>query len=188
MPWARTQFKWRFVFSHCLIPQVTLHHNALYPCTGHGARRKLVIQTVIAIHWKRTWCWARVRAGEEGGDRGWDAWMSSLTQQTRAWANSGDGEGQGSLACYRPWGHKVLDTTDRLNNKGFLRDIWPFLSPETRSADQKTWKATEWHFLEAHEVSTSFGGHKCTIGIRFGEKITNNYAHFPLFLHFKSEK
>ena len=29
----------------------------------------------------------------------------------------GDGEGQGSLECYSPWGHKELDTTERLNNK-----------------------------------------------------------------------
>ena len=29
----------------------------------------------------------------------------------------GDGEGQGSLAHYSPWGHKELDTTERLNNK-----------------------------------------------------------------------
>ena len=28
----------------------------------------------------------------------------------------GDGEGQGSLACCSPWGHKELDTTERLNN------------------------------------------------------------------------
>ena len=28
----------------------------------------------------------------------------------------GDGEGQGSLACYSPWGHKELDTTERMNN------------------------------------------------------------------------
>ena len=27
----------------------------------------------------------------------------------------GDGEGQGSLACGSPWGHKELDTTERLN-------------------------------------------------------------------------
>ena len=27
----------------------------------------------------------------------------------------GDGEGQGSLACCSPWGHKESDTTDRLN-------------------------------------------------------------------------
>ena len=29
---------------------------------------------------------------------------------------SRDGEGQGGLACCRPWGHKELDTTGRLNN------------------------------------------------------------------------
>ena len=28
----------------------------------------------------------------------------------------GDGEGQGSLVCCNPWGHKELDTTKRLNN------------------------------------------------------------------------
>ena len=27
----------------------------------------------------------------------------------------GDSEGQGSLACCSPWGHKELDTTERLN-------------------------------------------------------------------------
>ena len=28
----------------------------------------------------------------------------------------GDGEGQGSLVCCRPWGHKESDTTERLNS------------------------------------------------------------------------
>ena len=28
----------------------------------------------------------------------------------------GDGEGQGSLVCYSPWGHKELDTTEQLKN------------------------------------------------------------------------
>ena len=28
----------------------------------------------------------------------------------------GDCEGQGSLMCCSPWGHKELDTTERLNN------------------------------------------------------------------------
>ena len=27
----------------------------------------------------------------------------------------GDGEGQESLACCRPWGHKESDTTEQLN-------------------------------------------------------------------------
>ena len=28
----------------------------------------------------------------------------------------GDGEGQGSLACFSPWGHKELDMIEGLNN------------------------------------------------------------------------
>ena len=28
----------------------------------------------------------------------------------------GDGEGQGSLVCCSPWGHKESDTTEQLNN------------------------------------------------------------------------
>ena len=38
-------------------------------------------------HWKRSWCWERLRAGE-GDDRGWDGWMASPTQWTWVWTNS----------------------------------------------------------------------------------------------------
>ena len=41
------------------------------------------------IHWKRPWCWEGSWAGGEGGNRGWDGWMASPTQQTWVWANSG---------------------------------------------------------------------------------------------------
>ena len=40
-------------------------------------------------HWKRPWCWARLRARGEGGNRGWDGWMASLTRWTWVWVNSG---------------------------------------------------------------------------------------------------
>ena len=40
-------------------------------------------------HWKRPWCWARLKAGEEGYDWGWDGWMASLTRWTWVWASSG---------------------------------------------------------------------------------------------------
>ena len=40
-------------------------------------------------HWKRPWCWERLRAGGEGGDRGWDGWMALRTQWTWVWVNSG---------------------------------------------------------------------------------------------------
>ena len=40
-------------------------------------------------HWKRPWCWERLKAGGEGDDRGWDGWMVSPTQWTWVWVNSG---------------------------------------------------------------------------------------------------
>ena len=40
-------------------------------------------------HWKRPWCWERLRARGEGAGRGWDGWMASPTQWTWVWVNSG---------------------------------------------------------------------------------------------------
>ena len=39
-------------------------------------------------HLKSHWCWERLKAGGEGDDRGWDGWMTSLTQWTWVWVNS----------------------------------------------------------------------------------------------------
>ena len=66
-------------------------------------------------HWKRPWCWERLKVRAEGDDRGWDGWMSSLTQWTWVWVSSRVGDGQGSLACCSPWGRKESDTTEQLN-------------------------------------------------------------------------
>ena len=33
-------------------------------------------------HWKRPWCWERLKAGGEGDDREWDGWMASPTRWT----------------------------------------------------------------------------------------------------------
>ena len=40
-------------------------------------------------HWKRPWCWERLRAGGEGDDRGGDGWMASSTRWTWVWVDSG---------------------------------------------------------------------------------------------------
>ena len=40
------------------------------------------------IHLKRPWCWERLRAGEEGDNRGWDGSMASPTQWTWVWVDS----------------------------------------------------------------------------------------------------
>ena len=41
------------------------------------------------IHWKRPWCWERLKVGANGEDRGWDGWMASPTPWTWVWASSG---------------------------------------------------------------------------------------------------
>ena len=43
-------------------------------------------------------------------------WHHQLNGHEFEWT-LGDGEGQGSLACFSPWGHKELGTTEWLNNK-----------------------------------------------------------------------
>ena len=40
-------------------------------------------------HWKRPWCWERLRAGGKGNDREWDVWMASPTGWTWVWVDSG---------------------------------------------------------------------------------------------------
>ena len=40
-------------------------------------------------HWKRPWCWERLKAGGKGDNRGRDGWIASATQWTRVWASSG---------------------------------------------------------------------------------------------------
>ena len=56
---------------------------------------------------------------EEKGMTGWDGCMASQTPWTWLWANSGRYEGQGSLVCCSPWGHKeVGHDCDWTTNKG----------------------------------------------------------------------
>ena len=48
-----------------------------------------MLRTDSMDHWKRPWCWERLKVGGEGDDRGWDGWMASPTQWTWVWVNSG---------------------------------------------------------------------------------------------------
>ena len=56
--------------------------------------------------------WQKEKATAEDEMVGWSHWLKGHKfEQT-----PGDGEGQGSLACCSPWGHKELDMTEQLNN------------------------------------------------------------------------
>ena len=43
----------------------------------------------VQTHWTIPWCWDRLRAGGDRGDRGWGDWIASLPQWTWVWVNSG---------------------------------------------------------------------------------------------------
>ena len=42
----------------------------------------LATQCKELTHYKRPWCWERLKAGGEGDGRGWDGWMATPTQWT----------------------------------------------------------------------------------------------------------
>ena len=57
---------------------------------------KLKLKLKLKLHWcevptlwKRRWCWERLSAGRDVGNRGGDSWMASPTQRTWVWANCG---------------------------------------------------------------------------------------------------
>ena len=51
-------------------------------------------------HWKRPWCWERLKAEGEEGDTGWDILMASPIQWTWTWANSRISWGTGKHAIH----------------------------------------------------------------------------------------
>ena len=63
--------------------------------------------------WKIPWCWERLKAEGEEGDRGWDVWMASPMQWT--WANSGRWWGTGKLGVLHAI-HGVAKCLTRLGN------------------------------------------------------------------------
>ena len=87
-------------------------------------------------HWERPRCWERLKAGREGGDRGWEGWMASLTHWTWVWVDPRVGDGQGGLACCDSWGRKEPDITEQVN----WTEPTPVSGPEN-SIDRGAWWA-----------------------------------------------
>ena len=95
--------------------------NEISPgCSLEGLLLKMKLQFLATwceelTHWKRPWCWERLRAGGEGDEEdemvGWRHWLNGCGFGY----TPGVGDGQGGLECCGSWGHKESDTTERLN-------------------------------------------------------------------------
>ena len=60
-------------------------------------------------HWEKPWCWERLRAKGERGNRGWDSWMAFSTQWIWFEQTVGESEEQESLVWCSAWGCKESD-------------------------------------------------------------------------------
>ena len=91
-----------------------------------GLMLKLKLPTLATwceelTHWKRPWCWERLKVGE-GNDREWDGWVASPTQWTWVWVNSGSWWWTGRPSMLQSmWSERVghewtteLNWTDRI--------------------------------------------------------------------------
>ena len=74
-------------------------------------------------HWERPWCWERLRAGGEGGNRGWDSRMAPPDQWTWVWANSGRWWETGRPDVLRSMGSQTVGHDLWLNNNIWNQNI-----------------------------------------------------------------
>ena len=74
-------------------------------------------------HLKRPWCWERLKAGEEGDDRGWDGWMASPAQWTWVWMSYGSWWWTGRLGVLQPMGSQEVgqDWVTELHWTGWVK-------------------------------------------------------------------
>ena len=66
-------------------------------------------------HWKRPWCWKRLKAKGEEGSKGWDGWVASLTQWTWVWVNSRSWWWIGKPGMLQSMGSQRVRHTEQLN-------------------------------------------------------------------------
>ena len=82
VPWAVRRS------NQSLLKEINLNINWKDRCWGWSSN-SLATWCKEPTHWKRPWCWGRLKEGREVDDRGWEGWMASPSQWTWVWVNSG---------------------------------------------------------------------------------------------------
>ena len=138
---------WTVVLEKTLEVASLLHSKEIKPVNPKGNQPWIFIRGTDAevdtlatwceesTHWKRHWCWERLKAGGEGGDRGWYSWMVSSTQWTWAWANSGRWwRAERQRGVLQSIDRKESDT-DWATEQQYINQIWNLRSVCTYTPD-----------------------------------------------------
>ena len=75
-------------------------------------------------HWKRPWCWERLRTGAERGDRGLEGWMTSPIQWIWVWVNSGRWWRTGKPGMLESMGSQTVGHDWLAEQPWWLRLVW----------------------------------------------------------------
>ena len=114
-------------------------------------------------HWKRPWCWERLKAGGEGDERGWDYWMASPTQWTWVWASLGSWWWTGKPGVLQSTGCKELDSTEWL--------IWTELNRTSSSEIMNPTLFTESYrfqlYIHSYFIEPCFPANACKLASLF---------------------
>ena len=111
-------------------------------------------------HWKRPWCWKRLKAGGERDNRGWDGWMASPTWRAWVWARSGSWGWTGRPGVLQSMGlqriqYEWVNWTDEHFLKGkYVGDIVHFSVAKSCPTLATPW-TTEQHAFLSFTISWS---------------------------------
>ena len=94
--------------------------NSEYSFEGLKLKLQLATWNKEMTHWKRPWCFERLKAGGEGDAQGGEGWMVSLTQWTWFWTRSRRWWRTGKPGMLQSMAYKKSDTTEQLNNSSLM--------------------------------------------------------------------
>ena len=97
-----------------------LHTSFPLTCLSVWTRLHFLWGGPPGSHWKRPWCWERLRGEGEGVDRGWEGGMASSTQWT--WVCSNSREMVKDREAWRAAVHGVIKSQTLLSN--WANTIW----------------------------------------------------------------
>ena len=123
LTWKPTSFLGPLLFLCCPCPDagVLSLELRLFPHQRRLWQAPVTLWKRVSLenetHWKRLWCWERLKVVEKRTTEGEMAGWCHSSVDINLGQTLGDGKGQEIRACCHPWGLKDSDTTRQLHNR-----------------------------------------------------------------------